>query len=131
MKRHNLNFWIDIVSFVIFFGLILTGLLIYYVLPPCGNCSGATTACEFEATLWGMGRHSYGTVHFYLSLATIALMTLHVALHWSWVCQSCCRLLGWKSLTPERQNLYGTVFLSVLILGTIALLYLAKLQVSL
>jgi len=39
--------------------------------------------------------------------------------------------LGWKSLTPERQNLYGTVFLSVLILGTIALLYLAKLQVSL
>jgi hypothetical protein len=130
MKRHSLNFWIDIVSFVIFFGLVLTGLLIYYVLPPCGNCSGASTACEFEATLWGMGRHSYGTIHFYLSLATIALMSLHVALHWSWVCQSCCRLLGWKSLPPDRQNLYGTVFLSALILGTIALLYLAKLQVS-
>jgi hypothetical protein len=130
MKRQPFNFLIDIASFLVLFLLILTGLLIYYVLPPCGNCAGASTACEFESTLWGLGRHSYGTIHFYLSLATMILMVLHVALHWSWVCQSCCRLLGRKSLPPDRQNLYGTVFLSALILGTIALLYLAKLQVS-
>jgi len=57
-------------------------------------------------------------------------MALHVALHWAWVCQTISRLLGWKALPPNRQNLYGTVFLSTLILLAIALLYLAKLQVS-
>ena len=100
------------------------------MLPPCGNCTGASTPCEFEPTLWGWGRHQFGAIHFYLSLATIGLMALHVALHWSWVCQTTCRLLGLNALTPERQNLYGTAFLSALILLTIALLYLAKLQVS-
>jgi len=130
MSRNTFNFWIDILSFLVFLLLILTGLLIYYVLPPCGNCSGASATCEFESTLWGLGRHQYGTIHFYLSLATMALMVLHTALHWPWVCQTGCRLLGWKSLPPERQNLYGTIFLSVLILATIALLYLAKLQVT-
>ena len=130
MTRNTFNFWIDALSLLVFLLLVLTGLLIYYVLPPCGNCAGASTSCEFEATLWGMGRHSYGTLHFYLSLTTIALMVLHAALHWSWLCQTATRLLGWKAIAPERQNLYGTVFLSTLILLLIALLYLAKLQVN-
>jgi len=129
MKRNTFNFWIDIISFLVFFLLILTGLLIYYVLPPCGNCTGENTAGAAGSVLWGLDRHNYGAIHFYLSLATIALMVLHVALHWSWVCQTCCHLLGLKSLPPDQQNLYGTVFLSALILATVALLYLAKLQV--
>lgn len=130
MKRNTFNYIIDIISFLVFFLLILTGLLIYYVLPPCGNCTGETTGCEAAPELWGMGRHSFGAVHFYLSLATIGLMVVHVALHWSWVCQTTCRLLGLKSIPVDRQNLYGTIILALWVLAIIALLYLAKMQVQ-
>jgi len=41
MKRNTLNFYVDLASFLVMFALLVTGLLIHYVLPPCGNCSGA------------------------------------------------------------------------------------------
>jgi len=43
------------------------GLLIHYVLPPSGGRGRALT-------LWGMDRHDYGNVHFYLAPAIVALI---------------------------------------------------------
>ncbi len=128
MKRITFNFWIDLVSFLVFFLLVFTGLLIYYILPPCENCTGGTTVSGVAKELWGLDRHGFGDIHFYLSLLTIGLMVLHVALHWSWVCQTCCRIGGLKNLPPDRQNRYGVVFLLVWMFIMIALLYWAKLQ---
>jgi len=128
MKRNTFNYIIDVLTFVVFLLLIITGLLIYYVLPPCGNCSGVSSDCEAELKLWGLGRHSFGGIHFYLSLATIGLVVVHIALHWSWVCQITCRFLGLKSIRADRQNLFGSVFLAMVVFVIIFLLYFAKLQ---
>ena len=128
MKRNTLNFWINSISFLVFFGLFMTGLLIHYVLPPCGNCEGSGCSNDGELTLWGFGRHSYGTVHFYLALTTGALILSHICLHWSWVCSTCCNLLGLKRVSSERQERCGIVFLLILIVVIIALLYWAKTQ---
>ncbi|MCK4293485.1 MAG: hypothetical protein KAY65_09840 [Planctomycetes bacterium] len=57
--------------------------------------------------LWGLGRHSYGKVHFYLALATASSMLLHICLHWSWVCATCCNLPGLKAAWVERQKIMG------------------------
>jgi hypothetical protein len=128
MKRISFNFWIDLLSFLVFFLLVFTGLLIYYVLPPCENCTGNSAAPGVAQTLWGLDRHAYGDVHFYLSLLTVGLMVLHVALHWSWVCTTCCRLWGMKNASPDQQNRYGILFLSACVLVMIGILYWAKLQ---
>jgi hypothetical protein len=32
-----------------------------------------------------MDRHSWGDIHFYLSLGILVLMLVHIALHWRWV----------------------------------------------
>ena len=129
MKRTTVNFWIDLVSFVVFLALVLTGLVIYYVLPPCGNCTGAGCAEGQAPTLWGLGRHDFGAVHFYLALATVALVIVHVCLHWTWVCQTVCKLAGLNVTTPERGRFWGALLLIVLMTLTIAVLYLAKTQV--
>jgi hypothetical protein len=76
----------------------------------------------------GYGRHDYGRVHFYLALATVALVLVHVCLHWSWVCATCCNLLGLKGVSPERQEKCGMVLLLALMITIILLLYLAKSQ---
>jgi len=126
MKRNTLNFYIDLASFLVLFALLVMGLLIHYVLPPCGNCDGSGPSKEL--TLWGYGRHDFGRVHFYLALGTASLVLLHICLHWPWVCATCCNLLGLKLGSPEQQKKYGILILLILIVVTIALLYWAKTQ---
>jgi len=128
MKRNTLNFYIDLASFLVLFALLVTGLLIHYVMPPCGNCTGAGSGESKELTLYGYGRHDFGAVHLYLALATVALVLVHVCLHWSWVCATCCNLLGLKGISPERQERWGILLLLILMAVTIAFLYWAKMQ---
>ena len=66
---------------------------------------------------------------FYLALATVALVVIHVCLHWTWVCHTACRLAGLNVTSPQRCRLWGTLLLVLLIALTIAALYLAKTQV--
>ncbi len=49
--------------------------MMHYRLPP-GSGSQA---------ILGYTRHEWGTVHFYAAIALIALVALHVFLHWKWV----------------------------------------------
>lgn len=76
MKRTNLNFLVACTAFVGFVLLIATGVLIKYLLPPG---SGRQTL------IWGMDRHQWGDVHFWTAVAIVALMVLHVYLHWTWI----------------------------------------------
>ena len=47
MKQNTLNFWVDLASLITLLALVFTGLLIYYVLPPCDSCNGA--GCSIES----------------------------------------------------------------------------------
>jgi hypothetical protein len=111
MKRTLLNLFVDGVTALAIFGLIATGLVIRFALPPG---SGSVRA------LWGLGRHDWGDVHFWMAVATAALLVIHVALHWNWVCTTVRRLVvrrGSPSSQPSAwaRNLYGAGFLVVLI----------------
>jgi len=76
MKRVHLNFLIDAVAFVALVLLASTGLLMHYVLPPgSGHFS----------TLWGMDRHEWGQLHFWMAVVLVVCLGLHLILHWRWV----------------------------------------------
>jgi uncharacterized membrane protein HdeD (DUF308 family) len=64
---------IDVVAFVGFLFLTSTGILLRYMLPPG---SGRW------ADVWGLGRHDWGDVHFWVSLAFFFVLSLHLLLHW-------------------------------------------------
>lgn len=128
MNRTVFNFWVDLLSFVVFILMVFTGLIIYYVLPPCGNCTGQ--GCTVEALLWGMDRHFFGKIHFYLSLGMIILMIEHLVLHWTWVCSMCSRVLGVTINSQKQQNLFGLSLIGGCLIVTIGLLYWLKMQVQ-
>ena len=121
MKRNTVNFWIDLFTFIVLFAKIWTGLLVHYVLLPG---QGRGHALE----LWGLNRHEYGVIHFYLAIAMVALVVIHVWLHWSWLCNTIAVLLK-KELNPSRYSLYAAISLSIVTLLAIASLLLAKTQV--
>jgi hypothetical protein len=76
MTRPRLNFLIDAVAFVAFVFLTTTGVLSRYVLPPG---SGR------YATLWGLDRHGWGDIHFWVAVLLLGTLALHIVLHWRWV----------------------------------------------
>jgi len=75
--RTSTNFWLDVVSLAVMTGLAATGGLIRFVL---------TAGSGHFHELFGWNRHDIGQLHFDLAVAAIALLALHVLLHWSWIC---------------------------------------------
>lgn len=93
MTRGTVNSIVDTISFVDVLGLGATGLIMKYILPPgsgeghgVGFRGGRSTEAAKE--LWSLSRHEWGAVHFYLAVLFVALMAVHIVLHWDWVkCQ--------------------------------------------
>lgn len=76
MKKEKINFAIDAAAFAAFVLLASTGVLMSYVLPPgSGHFS----------TLWGMDRHEWGKLHFWVAIALMVFLGLHLLLHWRWI----------------------------------------------
>lgn len=115
MRKSTLNFIVDLLTLLAIFVMIATGLVIRFVLPPgTGGRHG-----EGGLLLWGGGRHDWGDVHFWASVALGVLLVVHVALHWSWVCAMVHRLLRGADADPPstgKRNAYGVGFLLIVVL---------------
>jgi hypothetical protein len=89
MKRGTLNFVVVLVSFINLVFLALIGLIMKYVLPPGSGGRGHGFRGGLEPgqvkELWSMTRHEWGDIHFYFALFFLALMAVHIVLHWSWI----------------------------------------------
>lgn len=73
MKRSVIILIVDVVSFVGFVFLTSTGILLHYLLPPrSGRWSD----------IWGLDRHEWGDIHFYISAAFFCALSLHLIIHW-------------------------------------------------
>lgn len=76
LKRPAVNFLVDAFAFVCFVFLTTTGILMHYILPP--GTGGARST-------WGLGRHDWGAIHFWLAVAFLAALAVHLILHWRWI----------------------------------------------
>ena len=90
MLRGTHNFIWDLVLFLCLLGLAVTGLIMKYILPPGTSGLGRSlhdgTGRGIQAKeLWSMTRHEWGDIHFYLAMTFVALMVVHIILHWKWI----------------------------------------------
>jgi hypothetical protein len=76
MKRVNLNFVVDVLAFAGFVVLTTTGVLMRYVLPPGSG---------HNSSIWGLDRHEWGGLHFWVSVGFFSILALHLVLHWRWI----------------------------------------------
>ncbi|MBI1389510.1 MAG: DUF4405 domain-containing protein [bacterium] len=105
MKRVQLNLYLNLAAYVLLLGLISTGLLMEFTLLP-GSRGGQGMA------VWGMTRHDWGDIHFYISLGFMTALLLHLYLHWEWILSTFRRFI-----TPRN-----TAALSVVALISVAAL---------
>ena len=109
MRKIVVNFWLDILIFVVFIGMTSTGVLLLGV--PYG----------FGGAILGLPRHDWGDLHWVLSLLFVILIVIHLALHWSWTTASFKKRLG---MGPKALAIVLVVM--VLIFCIIAPIYLTK-----
>ncbi len=131
MRRSTLNFVVDLATLLVMFGMIGTGLLIRFVLPPgTGGRHGGEAS-----VLWSRTRHDWGDLHFWLASALGGLLLVHVALHWAWICGVIRRLVrrgeaGAAVTTAWGRNLYGAGVLALLVGAFASLLWYASQNVE-
>ncbi len=89
MKRGTINFIVDLVGFLALLGLVATGSIIHWVLPPGTSGLGrelhSGQGREHIRELLGMSRHDWGEIHLWLGIIFIVLMLVHLVLHWNWI----------------------------------------------
>ena len=83
MKRSTWISLVDILAFVSFVFLIATGFLLRYLLPAGSGglesmAHGWRAATQPVSLVWGMTRHEWGAIHFWLSVAFLVVMVLHL-----------------------------------------------------
>lgn len=122
MRKNTTNFALDSVSFLLILTLACTGLIMEFVLPP-GSGGDA---------LWGLDRHRWGDIHFWVAVGMVAALILHLALHWSWAVCTLRRLNPFRTDRVRRgphDTAWGLAFLAGIALAVGALVAVARTQV--
>jgi hypothetical protein len=124
------NFVVDSLILSIMLAMVGTGLVIRYVLPPGSGGRGVGSGL----VLWGLDRHDWGGLHFWLAVALVALLVLHVALHWRWVSGFVRRRLvgGARAGRASRrtETIFGVGFVGLLVVLTLSFWWLSEASVS-
>ncbi len=120
MKRSRLNLVVDLISALSFIALTTTGLVLYWKLPPgSGRVEGPEGPDRPLTLLWGWDRHEWGALHFGLGLLFLAVLSLHVGLHWKWLVTMMTRKR--TDQPPEPRAALGLIGLSLLIVSLLPL----------
>jgi uncharacterized membrane protein len=107
MRHSTLIKWLDLASFILLVFVVSTGTLIRYTLPPRSG----------GISVWGLTRHEWGDIHFYLSIAFLLVLTGHLFTHAKWI------LLAVRGKVSREKNYR-------LAIGVISLLSLLALAFS-
>jgi len=79
MKKSDWQYLVDTLLFVCIVGIAFIGILMGLVIPQ------GPQASEKAKYFLGLHRHQWGNIHFYLSIAFICLVVIHIVLSWSWI----------------------------------------------
>jgi Domain of unknown function (DUF4405) len=84
MGKAKLNFVIDALMFLCMAAIAGLGFLMKYVLLP-GRESTIKYGRRVDLSLLGLDRHDWGAIHLYLGFFLLALLVLHIVLHWNMI----------------------------------------------
>lgn len=85
MKKNNINLIVDIIMLTAMSAIAGIGLLLKYVLI-AGKDRSSIYGRDVDLYLWGWDRHEWGGLHLWFGYALLALVVLHIILHWKQIC---------------------------------------------
>ncbi len=107
MNRTNLNGITDLFGFLLMVGMACTGLILWWALPPGTNK---------DLVLWSLTRHQWGSIHAWISLGLLAVVLLHLSLHWKWISAMIMQRSNKDPTAPTRLAI-RTAVIAILLAG--------------
>jgi mono/diheme cytochrome c family protein len=107
MNRSHLNLIIDLLAAACLAVMLATGYILRFPLPP-------TTNRTHE--LWGLSRHEWGAVHSWASLALLAVLLVHLVLHWEWIFATVRHRFTSTKAAPNQRRNAGIITLAVFVI---------------
>jgi hypothetical protein len=106
MDKSKLNFIIDALMFLCMMAMAGLGFLMRYVLPS-GRDAWGKYGSKLQFSWLGWDRHDWGDIHLYLAFFLLALLVLHIILHWRQILGLFHRLVS----DSRRRYLIALIFL--------------------
>jgi hypothetical protein len=79
MKKSDWQYLVDILLFLSIVGITVIGFLMGLVIPK------GPAAPESTKYFLGLHRHQWSNIHFYLSIAFVIFLIIHILLSWKWI----------------------------------------------
>lgn len=117
MKRNTWNFIIDLLAFLGFVLMTVTGLIMWVILPPGTGGGHEGKGKNSIHLLWGLDRHDWGEVHFWIACGLMAVLMVHIFLHWKWIVNAFKGKPGEESGHRVALGLIGLLFLLGLLIA--------------
>jgi len=127
MKRSNLNYLIDIIMFILMMAILGIGFLMKFVLIT-GQERWIRYGRNVDITFWGMDRHEWGMIHLILGLILIAVLILHLILHWRSIVKFFRNFSGNRSIRISVTSILLIVSISLIILPFLVPINVAELE---
>jgi uncharacterized protein DUF4405 len=102
------NFIIDVLMMLLMTAMLGIGLAVKYILPP-GKVRQIEYGGGVDLYIFGMERHQWGDIHYYLGVVLLGLLLLHIILHWSVILSIYRRLIGSRGLRAALAWLFVAV----------------------
>lgn len=119
--KARINLAVNILSYSLSLGLVVTGSVLKWVLPPGSgrvNMGGRGGGARNIDVVLGLTRHEWGDIHFWIAVVFVFSLSLHFFLHWPWI-----RAMVWgtslKPLSLRRRLL--TIGVGILSVGILCL----------
>ncbi len=85
MARPSLQLAVDSLALVACSFVATTGLVLQTALPPGSGRLEAGLPERQVLLLWGLSRHEWGRIHLWAAYLLLAILLLHLAMHWKWL----------------------------------------------
>jgi hypothetical protein len=115
INKSKFNLSIDILMFILLLAMAGIGFLMKYVLVS-GEVRNVIYGSNVDLELNGLTRHEWGSIHLTISIIFLALLVLHIILHWKLI------IAILKSMFPSPFIRYGIAGI-LFIFGLITLVY--------
>jgi len=83
MQKIKLNAIINLLGFVIFLISSFSGVVLWKIFPSGTGFQGGRNLIPFE--FFGFFKYEWSNIHIISSLIFVAIVFIHLILHWSWI----------------------------------------------